>query len=382
MCDIPHMTGQSDDASKRTIRGILAARDIRIGGSRPWDLRVKDERFYRRVLAGGSMAFGESYMDGWWECERIDQLVVRILKDDPQAHLGVPWPVLAQAVASSLFNAQGRQAAFRNGQAHYDLGNDLYRTMLDPRMVYTCAYWKDASDLASAQEAKLDLVCRKIGLKPGQKILDIGCGWGSFLKFAAERYGAAGVGITVAEEQVKLGQELCKGLPIDLRLQDYRDVRGEFDHVVSLGMFEHVGRKNYRAYMQAAARCLKDGGLFLLHTIGTNVSGTRFDPWMDRYVFPNAQLPSVKEISAAAEGSFVMEDLHAFGPDYDRTLMAWQENFRNGWSGLADRYDVRFRRMWDYYLLACAGSFRARQNQLWQFVFSKEGVPGGYASIR
>ncbi|HTK60252.1 MAG TPA: cyclopropane fatty acyl phospholipid synthase [Candidatus Baltobacteraceae bacterium] len=366
---------------KHAIESILAARDIRIDGPRPWDLRILDERFYRRVLAGGSLAFGESYMDGWWTCGQVDELIARILRDDPSKELGVPWSVVAHALFARVFNAQDRSSAFRNGQAHYDIGNDLYEAMLDPRMVYTCAYWKEADDLAAAQEAKLDLVCRKIGLKPGDRILDIGCGWGSFLKFAAERYGASGVGITVAEEQVKLGKEKCAGLPIEIRLQDYRDVRGEFDHVVSLGMFEHVGRKNYRAYMQAAARCLKDGGLFLLHTIGTRTSGTEFDPWMDRYIFPNAHLPSMKEISAAAEGSFVIEDWHNFGPDYDKTLMAWRENFERRWDRLKG-YDERFRRMWNYYLLACAGSFRSRMNQLWQVVLSKEGVPGGYVSVR
>jgi len=366
---------------KSAIETILAARDIRIDGDRPWDLRVLDERFYRRVLAGGSLAFGESYMDGWWESDRVDEVIARILRDDPSRELGVPWSVVAQALSARVLNPQSGRASFRNGQAHYDIGNGLYRAMLDPRMVYTCAYWKDAEDLASAQEAKLDLVCRKLGLKPGERVLDIGCGWGSFLKFAAERYGVEGVGITVAEEQMKLGQELCAKLPIEIRLQDYRDVREEFDHVVSLGMFEHVGRKNYRTYMRAAARCLRGGGLFLLHTIGTRTSGTRFDPWMDRYIFPNATLPSMREISDAAEGSFVIEDWHNFGPDYDRTLMAWHENFERHWMRLKG-YDERFRRMWNYYLLACAGSFRSRSNQLWQIVLSKEGVPGGYVSIR
>jgi len=368
-------------SAKDAIQSILARRDVRTDGARPWDLRIFDERFYARVLAGGSLAFGESYMDGWWESGQVDETIARIIRDDPSRDLGVPWSVAAQALYARVFNPQDASSAFRNGQAHYDIGNDLYRAMLDPRMVYTCAYWKDAQDLASAQEAKLDLVCRKIGLKPGDRILDIGCGWGSFLKFAAERYGAEGVGITVAEEQVKLGRELCAKLPIEIRLQDYRDVREEFDHVVSLGMFEHVGRKNYRTYMQAAARCLKGGGLFLLHTIGTRNSGTRFDPWMDTYIFPHATLPSMKEIGAAAEGSFVIEDWHNFGPDYDLTLMAWRENFERAWSRLKG-YDERFRRMWNYYLMASAGSFRARSNQLWQIVLSKEGVPGGYVSVR
>lgn len=367
---------------KKTIEALLAERDIRIDGDRPWDIQVRNDGLYRRILVGGSLAFGESYMDGWWECAQIDELITHLLRDNVTEHLGVPPSVAAGVLFSRVFNRQGRDAAFRNGQAHYDLGNDLYKAMLDPRMLYTCAYWKDSADLDSAQEAKLDLVCRKLGLKPGQRILDIGCGWGGFLKFAAERHGVRGVGITVSKEQAALARERCAGLPIEIRLEDYRDVDEKFDHIVSLGMFEHVGRKNYRAYMRAAERCLKDDGLFLLHTIGSSVSDGKFDPWVGKYIFPNAQLPSIKEISGAAEGLFTVEDWHNFGPDYDKTLMAWHQNFERNWPGIAGRYDERFHRMWRYYLLACAGTFRSRMNQLWQVVLSKRGVPGGYESIR
>jgi cyclopropane-fatty-acyl-phospholipid synthase len=250
--------------------------------------------------------------------------------------------------------------------------------MLDRRMVYTCAYWNGATTLDEAQENKLDLVCRKLGLSPGMRVLDIGCGWGAFGKFAAERYGAQTVGITVSREQVELGRELCRGLPVTFELQDYRDLQGRFDRVVSLGMFEHVGEKNYRTFMQTVRRALADDGLFLLHTIGSPRTVHATDPWIGRYIFPNSLIPSAEQISRAFDGLFVLEDWHSFGADYDKTLMAWWHNFDELWPTLRDRYGDRFYRRWRYYLLTCAGSFRARSNQLWQVVLSPRGVPGGY----
>ena len=270
----------------------------------------------------------------------------------------------------------------RIGEHHYDKGNDLYKAMLDKRLTYTCGYWKKAKTLDQAQEAKLDLVCKKLNLKPGQKILDIGCGWGSFAKYAAEKYKVKVVGITVSKEQIAFAKKLCKGLPIEIRLQDYRDIREKFDHIVSLGMFEHVGVKNYRKYMKVVHRCLKDDGLFLLHTIGRNKSLTTSDPWAEKYIFPNSMLPSIKQIGESIEELFVMEDWHNFGTDYDKTLMAWFTNFRKNWNKIKKNYDERFYRMWKYYLLASAGLFRARKGQLWQIVLSKKGVPKGYNSIR
>jgi cyclopropane-fatty-acyl-phospholipid synthase len=283
---------------------------------------------------------------------------------------------------AKLINMQAKGKATRNARRHYDIGNKLYQLMLDKRLNYSCGYWKNTDSLDIAQENKLDLICRKIGLKPGQTVLDIGCGWGGFAKFAAERYGAVVTGITVSEEQAVLGRELCKGLPVEIRIQDYRDVTDKFDHVVSVGMVEHVGYRNHRTFMQAAARCLKDDGLFLLHTIGQNFSRIAADPFTDTYIFPNCVIPSVKQLSGAMEHIFVMEDCHNFGAHYDYTLQAWFRNFDHNWDQLKNDYDDRFYRMWKYYLLSSAGSFRARHNQLWQLVLSKKGILGGYESVR
>lgn len=365
---------------------LLARADVIIGGGRPWDITVRDERLFPRVIRYGTLGLGESYMDGWWDAAEIDTFVCKVFASDIDRAIQVNLASIFTVLKAFLFNLQSSGRAFKVGEVHYDLGNDLYQAMLDRRMVYTCGYWSGtppAQNLDEAQVAKLDLVCRKIGLKKGDRILDIGCGWGSFAKYAAERYGASVVGITVSEEQAELAKENCKGLPVEIRVQDYRDVNEPFDHIVSLGMFEHVGAKNYRTYFEVADRCLKKGGLFLLHTIGFPVSQITSDPWIEKYIFPGGVLPSVTQIGKAIEGLFVVEDLHNFGADYDKTLMAWFKNFDAAWPELRKnkKYDERFYRMWKYYLLTCAGGFRAREMQLWQIVLSR-GVPGGYKSVR
>ncbi len=369
-------------SARQTVEELLEGTDVRINGDRSWDIQVHDERLYGAVLRGGTLAFGEAYMNGWWDSKDIPEMMAKFLRKD-LAHALRFTPGMAFLFIRALLGNLGAKARARQvGERHYDAGNDLFKLMLDKRMTYTCGYWKDARDLDEAQEAKLELICRKIGLRPGMKVLDIGCGWGSFAKYAAEKHGAEVVGITVSEEQLKLGREMCAGLPIELKLQDYRDIKGEFDRIVSLGMFEHVGYKNYRTYMRTVYSHLADGGLFLLHTIGNNFSVRHGDPWLNKYIFPNGMIPSAAQIGKAAERLFVMEDWHNFGQYYDATASAWAENFEKHWPELKDRYGERFRRMWRYYLLSCAGAFRARRLQLWQIVYSKGGIRGGYASVR
>ena len=361
--------------SEMMIRELLDQADIKLNGSRPFDLQVHDTRLYDRILRDSSLGLGEAYMDGWWDCESIDEFINRVLKarldEKIKANPGLVW----QALKARLINRQSKARAFEVGEKHYDLGNELYQAMLDKRLTYSCGYWKNASTLDEAQEAKLDLVCRKIGIRPGMHILDIGCGWGSFAKYAAEKYGASVVGVTVSKEQLALGSQLCAGLPVELRLQDYREVTGQFDAVISIGSMEHIGYKNYGTYMQVVDRCLKADGIALIHTIGSNNSITSGEPWTDKYIFRNGVLPSIAQLGKAMEGRFVMEDWHNFGPYYDPTLLTWHANFEAAWPELKNNYDKRFHRMWRYYLLSSAGGFRSRNQQLWQIVFTRQGTP-------
>lgn len=376
--------------AKKIVESLLKKAGITVNGGQPYDLQIHDERFYGRVLGKKSMGLGEAYMDGWWDCESLDQFFHKILSANLDQEFKFSFEALLVFLKGFLLNLQTSTKSFEVGERHYDIGNKLFQTMLDSRLTYSCGYWnpstksglKRAKTLDDAQEDKLDLVCKKIGLKPAQTVLDIGCGWGSFAKYAAEKYGARVTGITVSKEQVALGKELCRGLPVELKLQDYRKINEKFDHIVSLGMFEHVGSKNYRTYMRVVASCLKDQGIFLLHTIGSNYFVRSADPWMAKYIFLNGMLPSIAQLGKAIEGLFVMEDWHNFSADYDKTLMAWFDNFNKGWKNLEKNYSMKFYRMWKYYLLSCAGSFRARRNQLWQIVLSKNGVPGGYSAIR
>jgi cyclopropane-fatty-acyl-phospholipid synthase len=364
------------------VRELFPKADIRMDGKRPFDLHVRDARFYPRVICDGTLGFGEAYMDHWWDCEAVDEMCFRATR----AHLDEQAPfnlkTAAASVAAVFMNLQNRRRARVVGKAHYDLGNDFFAAMLDPAMQYSCAYFQGTEDLAEAQRRKMDLICRKLGLRKGMRLLDIGCGWGGFARYAAEHYGCEVVGITISREQRDHAADSCRGLPIEIRLQDYRDVAEPFDRIASVGMMEHVGYKNYRVYMETAWRCLREPGLFLCHTIGGNVSRVRSDPWIVRYIFPNSMLPSPAQVSRAAEGLFVLEDVHNFGSYYDKTLLAWERNFAQSWDRFREAYGERFGRMWRFYLLSCAGAFRSRSIELFQFVFSKGGVRGEYAPAR
>ena len=375
------MPMRQQQSLKRRAADLLALAGIRLGDGPPCDLCVHDERLYARVFAHGSLGLGEAYMDGWWDSDYLPGLFTRLLRAQIDEELRTLDTLIAHLKARFI-NLQRGEHAYEIGRAHYDLGNDLFQAMLGERLVYSCGYWAGAENLDDAQVAKLDLICRKLRLRPGQRVLDIGCGWGEALKYAAQNYGVEGVGITVSQEQAAYAQALCAGLPVQIRLQDYHELDEPFDAIMSIGMFEHVGALNYRSYFETARRCLRDdgpdgGGLFLLHCIGSNGAPSRPDPWIERYIFPNSMIPAMSQTAAALEGLFVVEDWHNFGADYDRTLTAWRANFDAAWPALAHHYDERFRRMWHYYLSVSAAVFRSRRDQLWQLTLSPRGVPGG-----
>lgn len=369
-------------SAKEFAERILSKADIRINGDRPWDIQVHDERLWGRVLRQGNLGLGEAYMDGWWDAKELDQFVCRALSSHLERNIQFRWTDLWGMAKAYLFNQQSMSRATEVAEKHYDLDNELYESFLDPYNQYTCGYFKDTEDLNKAQEQKLELICKKLQLKPGDRVLDIGCGWGGFSKYAAEHYDVTVTGITLSKEQLVYAKEFTKGLKVNLLLQDYRTLKGEFDKILVCGMIEHVGYKNYRELMESVHRNLAPNGLFLLHTIGTPYSMVAGDEWMNKYIFPNGMTPSLAQLSKAAEKLFVIEDVHNFGAYYDKTLLAWFRNFDAAWPRLKQKYDERFYRMWKYYLLTCAAGFRARHLELWQLVLSKEGVPGVYQSVR
>jgi len=357
-------------------RDLLATADIKVGGDRPWDMQVHDERIWTRILRDGTLAVGETYMEGWWDVPALDQFVDKAMRVQLGNTLRDNWMVVPHVLRARVMNLQSIRRAFGSAQQHYDIGNELYEAMLDKRMLYTCALYEDgAKTLEEAQEAKLALVCKKIGLEKGMRVLDLGCGWGGFSAFAAERYGAKVTAYTVAEEQVKFIRERYAHLPIDIRLDDYRKATGTYDAVVSIGLMEHVGPKNYRGYMELVQRTLAPQGVAFIHTIGGNRARAHIDPWFDKYIFPNSCLPTLAHLITAMEGLFIPEDVHNIGADYDHTLMAWWKNFDEAWPRLRDRYGDAFYRMWKFYLLASAGAFRCRGQQLFQIVMTRMGTP-------
>lgn len=371
-----------DRRAAETMHDLLERAGISIGGDAPWDIQIHDEGVYVRALRDGTLGVGEAYVEGWWDCPAIDQMFERITRAQLDLVLSESWVLLANAVKARVLNLQASRP-FEVGERHYDIGNDLYRAMLGRHMVYTCAYWENADDLDAAQGAKLDLICRKIGARPGMRILDLGCGWGGFAAFAAEYYGANVVGYTISREQCAWAKEQFAKLPVEIRLDDYRQATGSYDAVVSIGLMEHVGPKNYRAYMQLAARSLVPGGIVFIHTIGGQEPRAQIDPWYHKYIFPNAVIPTLGQLTSAMDDILVIEDVHNIGPHYDRTLMAWWENFDRAWPALRARYGEHFYRMWKFYLMTSAAQFRARALNLFQIAATTIGAaqPKGVRAI-
>ncbi len=384
----PDRIRQPETRPPALLTELLEGTGVRFNGDAPWDIQVRDAQTYQRILTRGSLGFGEAYMDELWDCPQLDVMLTRLLRADingkvrslPRLRL---WLGVAAAAASrQLINPQSLRRAFAVGERHYDIGNDLFEAMLDPSLSYSCGYWAHAGDLEQAQRHKLDMICRKLELKAGEKLLDIGCGWGGLARHAAAHFGVEVFGITVSREQLKLARERCDGLAASFALKDYRELDGRFDKIVSVGMFEHVGPKNYGVFFERIKELLEPEGLFLLHTIGDSETSGNTDPWIEKYIFPNGNLPSAQQIARALEPGLLIRDWHEFGTDYDRTLMAWWSNFERAWPELRHHYSQRFYRMWKYYLHACAASFRSGQSQLWQIVLSHRGRRLQYRSLR
>lgn len=383
---------------------ILDRCDIKIGGDRPFDLVVHNPLFYRRVINKGSMGLGEAFMDGWWDTRdfyALDDFFKRILEGQLEYYFPNNAKDMANVIKAKMFNPQTKSKSKKVGMQHYDLGNDFFRNMLGPRMQYSCAYWErhvgDVEDnkmapihsLEEAQELKLHMLGEKLKLKPGMEVLDVGCGWGALAGYLSETYDVRVTGITISEEQRKsAAARNSKNPRVTILNQDYRDTHfaRKFDRIVSVGMFEHVGPKNYSTFFKHMRRLLNDTdreAVFVLHTIGSKTTMDSADQWYLKYIFPGGCLPSVSNIGKTIEKHFVMEDLHSFGYYYALTLLAWRENFLAHWNGskesAAENADTFFR-MFYYYLSSSAGAFAARDLQLWQVVLSPNGAPG-YANV-
>ena len=369
-------------ASRKVVEQLLAETGIKINGPDLWDIQVRDDRFYTRVLKDKSLGLGESYMEGWWDCARIDECICRLLKGNLEEKVGGNLRALLSYLFARSFNLQSPSRSDTIARRHYNLDNDLFLSFLDPHNQYSCAYFQETDDLAQAQQKKLDLICRKIDLQPRDHVLDIGCGWGGFARYAAEHYGCTVTAVNISEEQIRFARESCENLPVKILCEDYRRIRGIFDKIVSIGMFEHVGQKNYRTFMNVAYRCLKERGIFLLHTIGSNTSRVNCESWINRYIFPNGMLPTIAQIGRAVEDLFVIEDIHNLAPHYEKTLLAWNDRFQKAWPRFAGKFDRTFKRMWEYYLLCCAGAFRARDIQVWQIVMTKPGADHPRCRVR
>lgn len=367
--------------SKTICLKILDAAEIPLNGSVPYGIQVLNEKLWDRIVSQQHLGLAEAYMDGWWECDAIDEFVTKLLNIDVLSFLR-PTPALyAHWIKSKFINRQTKSRAAINAKHHYNIGNELYSRMLDTEMVYSSAYWKSANNLESAQRDKLDLICRKLKLQSGMKILDIGSGWGGFLRHAAKNYGIVGVGISPAENQINFARTHSRGLPIEFKQMDYRNLSGKYDRVVSVGMMEHVGPKNLKTFFNKCNELLAPGGLMLHHTISSNYSKHVTDQFFDKYIFPGGVIPSLAQIALAQEKLFIIEDVHNFGPYYDLTLMEWHKRINNSWYQIP-QYNERFRRMWRYYLLSSAAGFRSRNLQLLQLVFSRSDSKYIYEAVR
>ncbi|XP_037030672.1 cyclopropane-fatty-acyl-phospholipid synthase-like [Bradysia coprophila] len=353
-------------------------------GKAPHNIVIHNDWLFHRLMYDATLGFGEAYVEGWWDCEKLDEFYYKCFMADVYRKMLLPWDHLIYYLKFHAFNLQTLGRSREVADKHYDTGNHLFKSFLDKNMIYSCAYWKDAKNLDEAQLHKMDLICRKLKLKPGMRVLDLGCGWGGLCKFLAEKYNVEVVGVTNSKEGAEDARVRCKGLKVEIRVHDYREVNEVFDRIVIVGFFEHVGRKNYRSFFKLAHRCLTDDGIFLLHTIGhDNDSTPPMELFLEKYIFPNAIMPNHKDIPKAIDNLFCIEDWHNFGPDYDKTLVAWNDNFVKNWTTISHMYEnpEATYRMWTYYFLMCAGLFRARRGQLWQIVLTK-GLEGGYISVR
>ncbi len=369
--------------AKKLVTNLFNSAGVKINGDNPWDIQVNNDRFYRRTLRG-SLGFGESYMDGDWDVQQLDELFSRIIRTNLTGSGMVKINRLWLDLKSRLVNLQSRRGSMAIVETHYDLDHQLYEKFLGPYNQYTCCFFKRATTLEDAEKEKLEMLCNKLALGPEDKVLDIGCGWGGFARYAAETRGCHVTGVSISTEQIAYAREFTDGLAVDIVKADYRDLpdiypAGHFDKVLICGMIEHVGYKNYRGIMLVIDQVMKDDGHFLLHTIGNSQDTTVCDPWLEKYIFRNSMLPSIAQLAGAFQDIFVVQAWENYGHYYAPTLAAWYEKFERNWDSIKEikalkPFDEKFRRMFDYYLLSCKAGFETEFINLWQVVLTKKGL--------
>lgn len=373
--------------AKKLVSDLFSQGGIALNGPNPWDIQVQNNRFFNRVLTGGSLGFGESYMDGDWAVDQLDALIRRIIRMQVAQNAIVSFNRVWHDLKPRLINLQNRAGSRAIADTHYNLDHRLFSQFLGPYNQYTCCFFNKAQTLAEAEIEKLEMVCNKLDLQPGDKVLDIGCGWGGFARYAAETRGCHVTGLSISTEQIDYAKKFTDGLPVDIIYSDYRDLpqkyqEKHFDKVVIIGMIEHVGYKNYRKLFEIVHQMMSDDGRFLLHTIGNTRKTTVADPWFEKYIFRNSMLPSMSQLSDAAQSLFVIQDWENYGRYYAPTLAAWQQNFENNWDNIKaidtnKPFDEKFRRMFNYYFLSSKAGFETDHILLWHLVMNKKGLGEG-----
>lgn len=371
------MNAKIPTVTRLLLEPLLARAGVKVDGKEPWDIQVADQRFFRTVLTQGSLGLGEAYLRGWWTCNDLEELSYRLIRSGLyKTSLLLPQPVLANLLHATI-NQQSKEKSLRVAVQHYSLGNDVFLDFLGRHHLYSCGYFKDTDDLDVAQRQKLEKVCRLLDLRPGDRVLDVGGGWGEFARYAATQHGCEVTSINIADEQIKFAREYCKDASVEIRRCDYRDVTGRFDKIVVMAMLTHVGYKNYRGFMEVMDRCLEPGGLMLVESVGGHKSRKDCEPWINRYIFPGGVVPSLEQFDRAVAGLFARKALDEFGSSYVHTLRAWHRNFVQAWPAHRSRYDDRMRLMFEYFFLTVAGAFRAGYLLHWHLLFQKgEQVAG------
>lgn len=366
------------------------ARKIGVGKER-FQLVFKTPGVLKEIITKGTLGAGEQYMlgnlDVVGDLQEAFETLFAVRANNSEAFKGNPLFKLVAELKPKIFT-ETRNKALKDIQSHYDLSNEFYAQFLDPTMTYSCAYFRKQSDsLEAAQKQKYEHICRKLCLQKGETMIDIGCGWGGMMVYAAKNYGVKSVGITLANEQVKYVKELIKREKlesmIEVRLQDYRDIKGQFDKFVSIGMFEHVTEKYYGAYFEMIKRVLKPGGFGLLHTISVNVEkGFSPDPWLVTYIFPGGYIPTPTEMMRyMAKYDCQPQDMENFRLHYAKTLGKWIENYKKVYDPTVKERGEPFARMWMWYLCMCKAGFIYGTNQLIQVTFTN-GANNEYPMTR